>query len=236
MASNIAAFRPVPRCLRLRWLPPGQQARVPHLVRYACNIGLPADYQGWAPDEAPAWDGITQAWYDTTDLAAVTAALRSPPGHIQASERSFMGTFQHMITDQVVHVDRSRKNRGITMFFMLHRRPELTRAQAVSYWRTHHVPLVCSTQGEALVRYTTNVGLPADLHGWSVAEAPPYDGIAVLAVDHDIAGQKAFIAAHADILIPDERMFMGTYRAVFTREILTFGDNDRPLPSRAADG
>lgn len=201
------------------------------LLRYACNIGQPADYSGWAPDEAPAWDGVAEGWYNFDDPAELTAFLTATSTHLRESERQFIGTLQHIVTDQRVHVDLGRAQHGIKMLFMLTRRPDMTPDQAVTYWRDRHVPLVRDTLGKVLVRYTTNVGLAADFRGWSSQEAPAYDGIAALAVDNSVSEQQVFLNANKATLFPDERAFMGTYRAVFTREILASGKQDEFLPT-----
>lgn len=205
-------------------------AHSPLLVRHSCNVGLTANYQGWSANEAPAWDGVGEGWYDTDDASEVVSLAKSVEVDLAGSEHRFVGTFQHVVTDQIVHLDRSRVQRGIKMLFMLTRRPDMTPAQAISYWRERHVPLVRDTLGTALVRYTTNVGLPAPLRGWSTTEAPAFDGIAELAVDHTVEQQEAFIAENAPTLFPDERAFMGTYRAVFTREVVTLGGENDALP------
>lgn len=207
----------------------------PQLLRYACNIGLPANYQNWAHDEAPAWDGIGEAWYDLDDPAELTRLITQPPAHLHASEREFTGTRQHLLTDQMVHLDRARAHQGIKMFFLLNRRRDATVDQAVDYWRTRHAPLVRDTLGPSLVRYATHAALTANLRGWAADEAPPYDGIAVLAVDHGAAEQEAFVAGHADVLLPDERAFMGTYRCVFTTEVLALGQPDDSLATPPTD-
>jgi uncharacterized protein (TIGR02118 family) len=201
-----------------------------HLLRYACNVGVPADYSGWAPDEAPAWDGVAEGWYDVDDPAELAGLVAATAAELRASERGFTGTLQHVVTDQQVHLDKGHAHRGIKMLFMLTRRTDMTPDQAVRYWRERHVPLVRDTLGDSLVRYTTNVGLAAGFRGWSPQEAPAYDGIAELAVDHSATAQQEFIAANKSVLFPDERAFMGTYRAVFAREILISGRDDEFLP------
>lgn len=202
----------------------------PTLLRYACNVGLPANYQGWGSDEAPAWDGVAESWYDLDDPAAIVQLIRTASREEKESERRFIGTLQRMVTDQAIHLDRQRPQRGIKMLFMLTRRQDMTPGQAERYWRDRHVPLVRATLGDALVRYTTNVGAPADFRNWSATEEPPYDGIATLAVDHDTEQQEAFIQQNAGVLFTDERAFMGTYRAVFTREELAIGSPHDALP------
>ncbi|MFI1566775.1 EthD domain-containing protein [Streptomyces sp. NPDC020490] len=202
-----------------------------HLLRYACNVGVPADYSGWAPDEAPAWDGVAEGWYDCDDPADLTALLSATADQLRAGERQFMGTFRHVITDQRVHRDLGRAQRGVKMLFMLMRRPDMTPDQSVAYWRDRHVPFVRDLFADALVRYTTNVGLAADYRGWSPHEAPLYDGIAELALDYSVAEQQAFVQSNLEVLLEDERAFMGTYRAVATREVLVAGQPDEFLPT-----
>src|SRR5256885_498494 len=64
------------------------------LLRHACNIGLAADYSGWAPDEAPAWDGIAESWYDVEDPAELVALFAATSARLRDGERQFIGTSQ----------------------------------------------------------------------------------------------------------------------------------------------
>ncbi|GAA0823496.1 EthD domain-containing protein [Streptosporangium amethystogenes subsp. fukuiense] len=209
------------------------EAHGERLLRYACNVGMPADYSGWAPDEAPAWDGVAEGWYDVDDPAELAALVGETSDRLRDGERDFMGTFQHMATDQQVHVDRARAHRGVKVLFMLARRPDMTPAQTAAHWRERHMPLVRDVLGDTLVRYTTNVGLAADFRGWSPYEASAYDGIAELAVDNPVSDHMALLQARQDVLLPDEHVFIGTYRMAFTREVLVLGRPDEPLPTTA---
>lgn len=188
------------------------------VARYVTNVGVPTS-------EAPPYDAIDEYWLDTT-------AVDSLPGtaNARAQNRSFVGSRQLMVAEPIVHVDHARPHRGIKSMFLLTRRPELTRDQSMAYWRERHVPLVIETLGAHLVRYTTNVGLPMDLNGWP-DECSPYDGIAELWFDLDLDDMLDVVGRAADMLLPDERAFLGTYRVLLADEQVHKGTDAGPLPT-----
>ena len=136
-----------------------------------------------------------------------------------------------MVMRQVVQVDSGRAHRGVKTMFLLTRRPEMTREQSDAYWLERHAPLVRETLGDALARYATNLALPAGFGDWAPDEAAPYDGIAELWFDGDVEKTFALVASLADVLIPDERAFLGTFRMFVSDERLQKGDAGGPLPT-----
>jgi uncharacterized protein (TIGR02118 family) len=103
------------------------------------------------------------------------------------------------------------------------RRPDMTHGEAVRYWLDRHAPLVARTFGDHLVRYLTNVGLPGNYSGWSPDEAPPFDGVSEFWFDMTREEFARVRAANADVLVPDEKAFCGTYRIMFVEEIAQKG-------------
>jgi uncharacterized protein (TIGR02118 family) len=204
----------------------------PSIRRYASNVGVATNYSGWTPSEAPAFDAVGELWVDVDvdDVAAMRRAAIGDGVVRTDEEQRFIGTAQLMVAEQVVHVDRARPHRGVKTMFLLTRRPEMTRDEAMAYWHERHAPLVRDTLGDALVRYATNIGMNADLVGWP-DEAPPYDGVAELWLDLSLEEMHATVSAAADVLLPDERAFLGTYRWLAVDELVHRGDLDAPLPA-----
>lgn len=207
-------------------------AAEPRVLRRSVNLGLSAEYSGRRPDEAPAFDAIGEWWVDVADADSLSAMIESGLGRAD-EERRFIGTAQLMVAEQLVHVDRAREHGGVKTMFLLTRRPEMTHEQSMAYWHEHHVPLVRDFFGEALVRYATNIGLPANLGGWP-GQAPPYDGIAELWLDLSMEEMQETVKGGADILLPDERAFLGNYRWLAVEERVWRGADDAPLPAEAA--
>ena len=71
-----------------------------------------------------------------------------------------------------------------------------------------------------IVRYETNLGLPGDYTGWAPDERPPYDGVAEFWMDATLEELQARIQERWDVVNPDERAFLGTYRAMIVDERL----------------
>jgi uncharacterized protein (TIGR02118 family) len=194
------------------------------VARYVTNVGLTGNYQGRA-DEAPPYDGIDEYWLSTDSFRA------APNDTIECREhqRAFMGTRQLMLAAPRVHLDRGRQHLGIKSMFLLTRRPEMTHDDAMVYWHEQHVPLVMKTLGDTLIRYSTNVGLTCDFRGWP-NEAPPYDGVAELWLDLSIEEMFEFVDRAANVLLPDEQAFLGSYRMVLVDEQVHAGSPEGRLP------
>lgn len=204
------------------------------VLRCATSVALPTDYSGWHADEAPAYDAVGELWCEA-ETAADLQRVAIDGGVVRTDdERAFIGTAQLMAAEQVVHVDRGRAHRGVKTMFLLTRRPELTRDEAMAYWHERHAPLVRDTLGDALVRYATNIGIESDLQGWP-SESPPFDGVAELWLDLSMAEMREVVSAAADVLLPDERAFLGTYRWLATEEHVHLGDANGPLPAASAE-
>ncbi|MEO7397836.1 MAG: EthD domain-containing protein [Ilumatobacteraceae bacterium] len=185
------------------------------VLRFVTNVGVPTS-------QAPPFDGIAEYWIRDGAHNVVTEGLaRATAPHI--------GARQVMLASPMVHVDYARPHSGVKSMFLLTRRPELTRTEAVAYWRREHAPLVARTLGDHLVRYTTNVGLPMNLTGWR-DECSPYDGVAELWLDLDADSMFEFVGSVAETLLPDERAFLGTYRIFLSDERIHRGMDDKALP------
>lgn len=202
----------------------------PAVLRYVSNVGMPANYSSWIPAEAPTYDAVAEFWCAVDDVAELEDVVLSNQAVRSEEETRFIGTAQLMVAEQVVHVDRGRPHAGVKTMFLLTRRPELTRDEAMAYWHEHHAPLVRETLGEALVRYATNIGVGSSLQGWP-DETSPYDGIAELWLDLSMDEMMSTVAAAAPVLLPDERAFLGTYRWLAVDEVVHVGDVAETLPA-----
>ncbi|MGH2744647.1 MAG: EthD domain-containing protein [Thermoleophilaceae bacterium] len=200
------------------------------IERYASNVALACNYSGWIADEAPAYDGVGEFWFSGDDVGELKGALLGRAAVRGPGERDFIGTAQLMVAEQTVQLDRGRRHAGVKTMFLLTRRPEMTRDEAIAYWHDRHAPLVRDTLGDALVRYATNVGVAADLSGWP-DEASPYDGVAELWLDLSMDEMLSTVAKAASVLLPDERAFLGTYRWLVVDEVVHRGGEQAPLPA-----
>lgn len=198
-------------------------------LRYVANVGVPASPSGEAPPSAPPYDGIAEHWLDVDSPEEVVELLQANGPRLAPDSNLFIGCAQPMVMDQIVQVDRGRAHRGVKTMFLLTRRPEMTREQSDAYWKEQHAPLVRDSLGEALVRYATNIALPAGFDGWP-GQAAPYDGIAELWFDLDQEEMFALVRSLAHVLLPDERAFLGTYRMFVSDERLQKGGADAALP------
>ena len=84
-----------------RHVPVVKQAFGDRLVRYLTNIGLPGNYSGWSPTEAPPYDGVAEFWFDMTrrefeQVRSAHAATLVP------DEEAFVGTYRIMYVDEIV--------------------------------------------------------------------------------------------------------------------------------------
>jgi uncharacterized protein (TIGR02118 family) len=200
-------------------------------LRYVANIGLPWSVDGGAAPQAPPYDGIAEHWLDVEEPQEVVELLRRNAPALAPDSALFIGCARPMVMRQVVQLDSGRAHRGVKTMFLLTRRPEMTREQSDAYWLERHAPLVRETLGDVLVRYATNLALPAGFGAWAPDEAAPYDGIAELWFDGTKEEVFARVAQEVDVLIPDERAFLGTYRMFVSDERLQKGDPDAPLPA-----
>jgi len=222
------------RCLRAVHAPRIAAAAPPEVLRYVSNVGLPTRYSGWIEDEAPAFDGVEEWWVDADDVPSLRSATLGAGLVRGEHDRELIGTAELMVAEQIVHVDHARAHRGVKTMFLLTRRSEMTRQEAMDYWHEQHAPLVRKTLGDTLVRYATNIGVDADLIGWP-DQSPPFDGVAELWLDLPMKEMHAAVAAVADVLLPDERAFLGTYRWLATEELVHRG-GVAPLPVAAGAG
>jgi len=108
----------------------------------------------------------------------------------------------------------------IKVFAIWTRRSDMTHDEAVKYWLEKHAPLVKKTW-PFIKKYITNIGLPFNYTGWSEDEAPPYDGMAEFWFDVDMETFKEKMQSkeYYEILAPDEKNFIGTWRAMIVEEI-----------------
>jgi EthD domain len=198
-------------------------------LRYVANVGLESSF-GTSQPQAPPYDGIAEHWLDVETPEEVVELLRANAPALAPDSRRFIGLGAPMVMEQVVQVERERGHRGVKMMFLLTRRPELTREQSDEYWLERHAPLVRDSLGDALVRYATNIALPAAFGDWP-DRAAPYDGIAELWFDCTPEAWFELVGKLASVLLPDERAFLGTYQLFVADERLQKGDVDQPLPT-----
>lgn len=109
----------------------------------------------------------------------------------------------------------------IKVFAIWTRRGDMTHEEAVKYWLEVHAPLVRKTW-PFIKKYVTNVGLPFNYTGWSKDEAPPFDGMAEFWFDLDMETFEKTIKSkdYFETLVPDEKKFIGTWRAMVVEEIV----------------
>jgi hypothetical protein len=131
-----------------------------------------------------------------------------------------VGTKQNMLCKAIVQKDTGARHTEFKWLLLLQRRADHTPEQFTEYWTQHHAPLVLETSGMHIAQYATNVGLPADYTGWAPQQMPPYDGVAEFAWNISLPGLMAHVAPMADVIVPDERAFLGTYRGMIVNEIV----------------
>jgi uncharacterized protein (TIGR02118 family) len=199
-------------------------------LRYTANVGLSASMDPASPPTAPPYDGIAEHWLDVGDPEEVVELLKANGPALAPDSRKFIGAARPMVMEQVVQFDGGRAHRGIKTMFLLTRRPEMTREQSDAYWLEQHAPLVRESLGDALARYATNIALPAGFDDWP-GQAAAYDGIAELWFDISQEEMFDLVRSLADVLLPDERAFLGTYRMFVSDELLQKGGADELLPN-----
>lgn len=205
-------------------VPVVKEAFGPACTQYMVNVGLPADFAnafsnaGPWPDMAPPYDGVAEAWLDVDTADEALALLDEHADEICPSERRFVGTMQQMVCEELEMKNLHRPHTGIKFTWFLQRRADMTPEQSVDYWSNRHAPLVLENFGDLITRYAVNVGLPGNYTGWSPEQLPPYDGIAEFCVDVSLDEMKAAIEPKADIVLPDEQAFLGTYRGMVVEE------------------
>jgi hypothetical protein len=192
--------------------------------RYVANVGLPADFTnvgstaGPWPDMVPPYDGVAEAWLDVDTAAEALALVEAHAAELAPSERRFAGRTEQMVCRDVVQKDTGERYTEFKWLLLLQRRADRTHDEFARYWTDRHAPLVLRTSGMHIAYYATNVGLPADYTGWSPDQLPPYDGIAEFAWNISLDGLIAHVTPQADVIVPDERAFLGTYRGMIVAE------------------
>jgi len=104
------------------------------------------------------------------------------------------------------------------------RRPDMTHDEAVDYWINKHGPLVMNNV-PFVEKYIANEGLNFDTRGWSKEEAPPFDGMAEfwMNINKEALVKSINSEKYYETLVPDERKFIGTVRAMLVREVVLKG-------------
>jgi uncharacterized protein (TIGR02118 family) len=109
----------------------------------------------------------------------------------------------------------------IKIVFCLHRRPELSREEFQTYWRSTHAPLVRSHADALGIRRYVQVHSVDDAISTAVAGSrhspEPFDGVAELWLDSlealMVAGSSEAGRAAAAALLEDERRFIDLERS-----------------------
>ena len=199
------------------------------LVGYATNVAQSVSWFG-EPTEAPPYDGFDELWLDVSwggsRGAGAAVAMRSEiralfdgAPAIAESERQFSGLTLPMVAEEIVQKQTGRAH-TFKLAELLVRARDLTWEQAREVWLRDHVPFVRETWGDAIVHYTTNLGLTNPFTQRFPEEAPPYDGIAEIYFGMTPAAFSEGLLETAGVMIPDETAFLGTYRGMLVEETL----------------
>lgn len=187
------------------------------LSKYVTNVGLPLAAEEGGPD-APPWDGVDELWLDMTVDELKDAYKKAAPV-LGPSEHKFLGNSQWMLVDEIVQRDDVGRPWKIKLIEPLVRRRDQDWDTFVDYWLHQHAPLVKETWGDGIVHYTTNPGLGNPFNWRMPEEGPPYDGIAQFHFAWDLDEYRQVVADTANVLVPDERAFVTSWRAVLVDEI-----------------
>jgi hypothetical protein len=197
------------------------------LLRYATNVAQPVSWFG-EPPEAPPYDGFDELWLDVpwesskgagaaVAMREVVRGLFDAAPQLVESERRFAGLTLPMAAEELTQKETGRPH-AFKLVELLVRAREMTWEQTREVWLRDHVPFVRDTWGDAIVHYTTNLGLTNPFTQRFPAEAPPYDGVAEIYWD---LTPEAFVQGLLDtaaVMIPDETAFLGTYRGMLVEE------------------
>lgn len=199
------------------------------LVRYATNVAQSVSWTG-EPSEAPPYDGFDQLWLDvpwgdtkgrgtgaSIEMRNDLRKMFEDAPQVIESERQFSGLTLPMAAEEIVQKE-SGTPHSFKLTELLVRSRDKTWDQMREIWLNEHVPYVRETWGDAIVHYTTNLGLLNPFTQRFPDEAPPYDGIAEiywsLTTEEFVQG----LVDTGEAMIPDETAFLGTYRGMLVEE------------------
>lgn len=192
------------------------------LSRYAVNVCLPNRLDDEEPPEAPPWDGIDEMWLDV-EAEDIKETFAGPAAALASSERAFLGTSQWMLVEEIVQRDDANRPYEFKILEPLLRRRDQTWKEFIDFWLNEHVPLVKRTYGDAVVRYSTNLGLSNPFNWRMPEEGPPYDGVAEFHLAWTLDEYKRAMDDHAEVLVPDEILLLSSWRLAFVREVVMKG-------------
>ncbi len=212
-------------------VPVALDALGPRLVRYATNVAKPVSWAG-EPEEAPPYDGFDEICLDvawpahrstgaSVEMRAAVRGIFDGAPQVAESERRFAGLTTPLAAEEIVQKQTGRPH-SFKLVELLTRRRDMTWPQSRDIWLGEHVPYVTETWGDAIVHYSTNLGLTNPFTTRFVEEAPICDGIAELYWDITPERFVEGLVETAEAMIPDETAFLGTYRGLLVDETVHF--------------
>lgn len=201
------------------------------LRRYATNVAKPVSWAG-EPEEAPPYDGFDELWLDVpwpahgstgaeVEMRAAVCALYDAAPRVAESERRFAGLTVPLAAEEIVQKETGRPH-TFKLVELLTRRRDMTWPQSRDIWLGQHVPYVKETWGDAIVHYSTNLGLTNPFTQRFVAEAPLCDGVAEIYWSTTPEEFVTGLVETAEAMIPDETAFLGTYRGLLVDEVVHY--------------
>ncbi len=203
------------------------------LVRYATNVAQTVSWTG-EPAEAPPFDGFDELWLDVpwesskgagaaVEMRKAVRGLFEAAPQVVESERRFAGLVLPMAAEEIVQKATGRPHR-FKLAELLVRARHLTWDESREIWLRDHVPFVRDTWGDAIVHYTTNLGLTNPFTQRFPEEAPAYDGVAEIYWGTTTEEFVEGLVETAEAMIPDETAFLGTYRGMLVEETIRVGE------------
>jgi hypothetical protein len=124
----------------------GLQKAVHHHVR-------PSEIREDGGVPANKWSGVGCYYYD--NRAALDAAM-AQAAPLFAAHRDIIAAHTHLIVDEIWMYDRDPSHLPIKMFAFFKRQPQISRADALLYYRTTHAAIGESVNRNRTVRYVQN--------------------------------------------------------------------------------
>ena len=144
---------------------------LPGLRRYVQCHTLPGVYK----KREPAYDGVAEIWFDSTDALRV-AAKSDVFRAVKDDEPNFMdvGTYGDVVTEEHVIKDGAIPDGGVKNIEFVKRRGDLSVEDFQRHWREIHGPL-----GAAIPPVRRYVQCHTRLAGYRDGRTPPLDGLAL---------------------------------------------------------
>jgi EthD domain len=125
------------------------------LLKAVHNHVLPTDIRGGEGLPGHAWAGISCYYFD--DRSSVDALLGDPS--LEALLRAHSGIIartSNLVVDEILIFDRDPSLLPVKMFAFFKRRPQMSRLEALRYYRTIHADVGASINRDRISRYVQN--------------------------------------------------------------------------------